>query len=171
MAKIGRNEKCPCLSGKKYKHCCSLKDQRKSLQPTAEELMKITLMDGVKRIQEDAVNRKTIARELGVFFFYATEKGDAWLMEMTDRDCVQVARDGVVLEPPIDENSETIEINWSHMYHLDNKLLHITAYSDRSVEVVEDAPAHERNAAMRRIRKRFTEDQLKKVHLPPPEQN
>ncbi|MFA5599546.1 MAG: SEC-C metal-binding domain-containing protein [Phenylobacterium sp.] len=22
--KIGRNEKCPCMSGKKYKHCCLL---------------------------------------------------------------------------------------------------------------------------------------------------
>ena len=22
--KIGRNEKCPCGSGKKYKHCCGL---------------------------------------------------------------------------------------------------------------------------------------------------
>ncbi|MDQ6760662.1 MAG: SEC-C domain-containing protein, partial [Acidobacteriota bacterium] len=26
---IGRNEKCPCGSGKKYKHCCSTKDQER----------------------------------------------------------------------------------------------------------------------------------------------
>ena len=25
MAKIGRNEPCPCRSGKKYKQCCELK--------------------------------------------------------------------------------------------------------------------------------------------------
>lgn len=171
MAKIGRNEKCPCLSGKKYKHCCALKKQPESRQLTAEQQMKITLMSGVKRIQDDAVNKKGICRELGVFFFYATAKGDAWLMEMTECDCVQVARDGIALEPPIDENSETIEINWSHMYRLDNKLLHITAYSDKQVEILEDAPARELNAAMRRIRKRFTQEQLKKVHLPPPDQN
>lgn len=25
MAKVGRNESCPCGSGKKYKHCCESK--------------------------------------------------------------------------------------------------------------------------------------------------
>ena len=25
MAKVGRNETCPCGSGKKYKHCCESK--------------------------------------------------------------------------------------------------------------------------------------------------
>ncbi|HEY0876192.1 MAG TPA: SEC-C metal-binding domain-containing protein [Vicinamibacterales bacterium] len=25
MAKVGRNEPCPCSSGKKYKHCCEKK--------------------------------------------------------------------------------------------------------------------------------------------------
>ena len=27
MAKIGRNDPCPCGSGKKYKHCCLAKDE------------------------------------------------------------------------------------------------------------------------------------------------
>ena len=27
MAKIGRNDRCPCGSGKKYKHCCMAQDQ------------------------------------------------------------------------------------------------------------------------------------------------
>ena len=26
---VGRNEKCPCGSGKKYKHCCLAADQKK----------------------------------------------------------------------------------------------------------------------------------------------
>ena len=26
--KIGRNEPCPCGSGKKYKNCCALKNER-----------------------------------------------------------------------------------------------------------------------------------------------
>ena len=29
VAKIGRNEPCPCGSGKKYKHCCHDKDQER----------------------------------------------------------------------------------------------------------------------------------------------
>jgi hypothetical protein len=166
MAKIGRNEKCPCRSGKKYKHCCALKEERRSPQPSPEQAMKLTLMSGVKEIQDDAVNRKTVCRELGVFFFYSTAKGDGWLMEMTDCDCVQVARDGVALEPPIDENSETIEINWSHTFGVRSKTLEMTSYSDKNIEQMADAPARELNAAMRRIRKKFTQEQLEKVHLP-----
>lgn len=27
MAKIGRNDPCPCVSGKKYMHCCCAKEQ------------------------------------------------------------------------------------------------------------------------------------------------
>ncbi len=30
MTKVGRNEPCPCGSGKKYKHCCLERDQKKS---------------------------------------------------------------------------------------------------------------------------------------------
>lgn len=31
MAAVGRNEPCPCGSGKKYKNCCALKKDRTSL--------------------------------------------------------------------------------------------------------------------------------------------
>ena len=128
-------------------------------------------MSAVKEIQQDAVSRKEIFRELGVFFFFSTAKGDAWLMEMTDCDCVQVAKGGEPLEAPIDENSETIEINWSHTFAFRNKQVEITAYADKSVEILEDAPGRELNAAMKRIRKKFSEEQLEKVHLPSPEQS
>lgn len=168
MAKIGRNEKCPCQSGKKYKHCCGLK-QAPPQQVSAEEQLKLTLMGGVRRIQEDAVQRRKMCRELGVFFFYSTTGGDAWLLEMTDCDCVQVAKDGEPLTPPIDENSETIEINWSHRYRLEDKKLILTDYKDNSKLVPSDAPSRELNGAMRRIRKRFTREQLQKVHLSPEE--
>ncbi len=169
MAKIGRNEKCPCRSGKKYKHCCALVEQKVRPQLTPEQAMKITLMSGVKDIQQDAVLKNEISRELGVFFFFATSKGDAWLMEMTDCDCVQVAKGGEPLEAPIDENSETIEINWSHTFAFSNKQLEITAYADKSVEILPDAPARELNAAINRIRRKFSKEQLDKVHLPTPE--
>ncbi len=150
-----------------------MKDQEARRQPSPQAALKLTLTGGVEDIQKDAVEKKTAIRELGVFFFYSTDKGDAWVMEMTDCDCVQVAKDGVALDIPIDENPETIEINWSHMYAIENKQLRITAYADKSVEFLTDAPTHELNAAMRRIRKRFSSDQLKKVHLPtpPPEQS
>lgn len=166
MAKIGRNEKCPCRSGKKFKHCCArLAQQRHTQQMSPEQAMKVTLMSGVKEIQADAVNKKAMCRELGVFFFFSTAQGDAWLMEMTACDCVQVASCGEALEPPIDENSETIEINWSHMYAISSKQVELTAYEDKSVAILTEAPSKELGAAMRRIKKKFTEDQLAKVHL------
>ncbi len=171
MAKIGRNEQCPCRSGKKYKHCCALSPKSsESRSPRPPAAGQVTLMGGVKAIQAEAVERKAGYRELGVFFFYSTSSGDAWLFEMTECDCVQVARAGQALEPPINEDSEVIEINYSHTFSLLDKQLRITAYSDKSSEILADAPNRELYAAMRRIRKKFTIDQLKKVHLPQPKE-
>lgn len=169
MAKIGRNEPCPCLSGKKYKHCCSLKEQRIKPQPTPQQALKITLTGGVRAIQREAMQRRKKFHELGVFFFFSTTNGDAWVMEMTDCDCVQLARGGKALEPPIDENSETIEINWSHTYTVHDQKVRITAYADQSVTTLNKAPGRELAAAMQRIRAAFSEEQLKNVHLPAPE--
>ena len=128
--------------------------------------MKLTLTGGVKTIQEAALQKKATNRELGVFFLYSTATGDAWLLEMTDCDCVQVARAGEIMDSPIDENPETIEINYSHTFALRDKKLEITAYADKSVQILEEAPAKELNAAIKRIRKRFSEEQLRAVHLP-----
>ncbi len=170
MAKIGRNEQCPCQSGKKYKYCCALKDPGKRPQLTPEQTLKITLMGAVQAIQQDAGRFRQKFRELGVFFFFSTTKGDAWLLEMTDCDCVQVAKGGEPLDAPIDENSETIEINWSHTFTVHDKDVQITAYADKSVVKIGEAPGRELEAAMKQIRRQFSEEQLKKVHLPNPEE-
>jgi len=128
--------------------------------------MKVTLMKSVRDIQQRAVEKKEGSSELGVFFFYSTVAGDAWVLEMTDCDCIQVAKDGVALKPPIDETSETIEVNWSHTFAFSEKQLELTAYSDKSVQFPADAPSQQINAAVRRIRKKFSKEQLDQVHLP-----
>lgn len=166
MGKIGRNEKCPCRSGKKYKHCCALKAPVARRPISSAQAVKLTLTDGVRAIQEAAGQKQEINRELGVFFLYSTGVGDAWLLEMTDCDCVQVAKAGEMMDSPIDENPETIEINYSHTFALRDKRFEITAYADKSVQILEDAPTKEINAAIKRIRKRFSEEQLRAVHLP-----
>jgi len=168
MAKIGRNEKCPCRSGKKYKHCCARSAWKVKPQESPEQQMKVTLMNSVLKIQGEAIQRKESNSELGVFFFYSTREGDAWVLEMTGYDCVQVARGGEALKPPIDENPETIEVNWTHMFDFRNKQFEITAYADKSVELLPDAPSREINAAIRRIRKKFSTEELSRVHLPNP---
>ncbi len=167
MAKIGRNDKCPCRSGKKFKKCCGLLESapRLDTSQSPEQKLKVTLMDGVREIQADAAIKKAVCRELGVFFFYSTSEGDGWMLEMTQSDCVRVAEKGKILKAPIDENSETIEINWSHMYALREKKLVITAYADKGEQILEDAPTREINAAMRRIAKKYSSEQLEKVHV------
>ncbi len=167
MAKIGRNEQCPCGSGKKFKYCCGPHRWEKVAQPAvAEAGAKVSLLGGVKRIQEDAAAGKVVFRELGVFFFFSTAHGDAWLLEMTDCDAVQLARRGVALPPPIDENSETIEINWSHTYRQEKGQLLLTAYLDAALLPLPAAPVRQLAAAMQRIHKSFSPEQLQKVHLP-----
>lgn len=167
MARIGRNDPCPCRSGKKFKKCCGLKPVEKQVPLTPEQAMKITLMSGVETIQEMAVTKKASVKELGVFFFYSTVEGDAWLLEMTELDCVMVAKGGKALEAPIDENPDTIEINWSHTYVIRDKQMVITAYEDDAVTTLSDAPSKEISAAVRRIRKKFTTSELQKVHVDP----
>ncbi len=169
MSKIGRNEPCPCRSGKKYKRCCGKNPQEPIRQLSPEQAMKVTLLGGVEAIQAQAEKKKVTKKELGVFFFYSTTEGDAWLLEMTQLDCVKVADKGEKLPPPIDENPETIEINWSHTFAIRNKQMEITAYEDKSVAVLPDAPTREISAAVRRIRKKFSPEELEKIHLDPEE--
>ena len=111
--------------------------------------------------------KQATKKELGVFFFYSTAEGDAWLLEMTQLDCVKIAEKGEKLPPSIDENPETIEINWSHTFKILNKRMEVTAYKDKSVTVLDDAPAKEISAAVRRIRKKLSPEELEKIHLAP----
>ena len=86
-------------------------------------------------------------------------------MEMTDLDCVKLSENGSALSAPIDENAETIEINWSHMFAIKDKQVELIAYENREVSFLAEAPSKELHAAIRRIRKKFSSEELAKVHL------
>lgn len=166
MAKIGRNETCPCGSGKKYKKCCGLKAAVAPVVPP-QNALRTTLMAAVERLQQDAVAGRVVFRDVGVFFFFTSKQGDAWVLEMTDQDAVQVAKAGKALDVPINEDPETIEINWDYYFTLKEKKLQLTAYSDKSSFFLDGAPTRELFAAMRRMKKRFSIEQLKQVHIDP----
>jgi tetratricopeptide (TPR) repeat protein len=53
MAKIGRNEPCPCGSGKKYKHCCRTKDEAATKAPVGPVLLADHLPQHHPRFCED----------------------------------------------------------------------------------------------------------------------
>ena len=169
MAKIGRNEKCPCGSGKKYKHCCAGNPLVQERLATPEEQMKISLMSAVESISMAAREGKPALKELGVFVLFATAAGNSWLFEVTQSDCVQLVRDKEMLTVPIDEDSHTIEIEWSHTFEIVNKEVLLTGYRDRRTETLSDCPVKELSASIRRIKKKIPPEMLKAIHISPPD--
>jgi len=167
MTKIGRNEPCPCGSGLKYKRCCLRKLDTGEVVSPAQQL-KISLMAEIEKIHKAAEHYEETVRELGVFIFCTTPDGDAWLLEITENDAVQLASDGKPLEVPVDENPETIEINWSHTFAIKDRQFYLTAYADKQESCLEKMPTKRIRAAMKRIRKKYSEDQLSQVHINPP---
>lgn len=168
MTRIGRNEPCPCGSGRKYKQCCL---QRQREDPAAFPLrrLKISLLAEIEKIQDAARHRKETVRELGVFILFADQEGNAWLLEITESDAVQLARAGRPLEVPVNENPDTIEINWSHTFVLGERNLLVRSYADRRETCLEQVPARRINTVIRRIRGKYSPDQLSRVHLDSPE--
>ena len=167
MARIGRNEKCPCGSGRKFKHCCARTPLATRRTPLPEEQLKISLGDAVEGIRHAAEQKKQVIRELGVFVLLSTAKGNAWLFEATQSDCVQLARDGETLPVFIDENQETIEIDWGYTFALIDREIELTSYRDRTRMILTDCPVKELSASLRRIRKKVPAEILKEIHIEP----
>jgi len=164
MGKIGRNQSCPCGSGKKHKHCC-LPARQAGTTTSPTNQMKVSLMAAIEKIQQAAIEKKVTFFELGVFLFFSDQDGDAWLLEITDSDAVQVARGGEALDVPIDENPETIEINFSHTFALRDRQFFLTAYADKAETCLDRAPTQQIHAAIRRLRKRYSPEMLEQMHV------
>ena len=55
MKKIGRNEPCPCSSGKKYKKCCLKKEQEERIRaPRGPDLGEAWFEDDIQTDYEDS---------------------------------------------------------------------------------------------------------------------
>ena len=165
MAKVGRNEACPCGSGRKFKRCCLGKQQEQAANLTEVQKAQISLQNGINKIQEAALKGVQKVHELGVFVFFSTTEGDAWLLEITEMDGLQVAAGKEALTVDLEENPETIEINWTHRFIIENKQFVTTAYKDKKVEKIDNYPIHPILAAIKRIKKKFSPEQLESVHV------
>ena len=80
--KVGRNDPCPCGSGKKYKHCCYAKDSVKHVPETeaeAEEQVDASVVDenemqaGGEAAADD--RRKDFGHEKGRGRFHGNPRG------------------------------------------------------------------------------------------------
>ncbi|HDO30250.1 MAG TPA: hypothetical protein ENG79_04235 [Desulfobacteraceae bacterium] len=167
MTRIGRNEPCPCGSGRKYKKCC-LPRHRETTAASPMRRLKISLLSEIGKIQDAARRQVETVRELGVFILFADKEGNAWLLEITESDAVQLARAGQPLDVPVNENPDTIEINWSHTFTLGDRNLLLNSYADGRETCLGQVPTRQINAAIRRIRGKYSPDQLNRVHIDSP---
>lgn len=164
MAKIRRNQPCPCGSGSKHKHCC-LPLQQAGVPPAPRRQRRLSLLGEIETIQQAAVRFQETFRELGVFVLFSMKNGDAWVLEVTDRDAVQVAAAGRPLPPPVSEGPELIEADWSHTFAFRERRLLLTAYQDGAEAELAGAPATRISAAVRRIMRQHPAELLGRVHL------
>ena len=165
MGKIGRNETCPCGSGRKFKRCCLGKQQTVSSNLTDVQKTQISLQNAISTIQKAASQGVQNVHELGVFVLFSTTGGDAWLLEVTDSDALQVAAAQEILTVDFEENPETIEINWSHTFEIKDRQFVITAYKDKKIETIENYPTLPIRAAIKRIKKKYSPELLESVQV------
>lgn len=168
MTKTGRNEPCPCGSGIKYKRCCLNRKQDDVEAVSPVQQLKISLMAEIEKITKAAHRNEEIVRELGVFIFCTTSDGDAWLLEITESDAVHLVDAGKPLDIPVDENPETIEIHWSHTFAIRDRKFYLTSYADKAETCPGNMPTKRIHAAIRRIRKKYSAEQLNQVHISQP---
>jgi hypothetical protein len=163
MSKISRNQPCHCRSGKKYKHCCLLRHQAglPAAPPRREE---VSLLREVEKIQQAAMRLQECCRETGVFIFFSTKEGDAWVLETTERDAFQAAAAGKPLPPPVQEDAELIEVDWSHAFALRGRRLFLADHESGEETELASAPTVQISSAARRIEKRYPAELLRQVH-------
>jgi hypothetical protein len=164
MAKIGRNDQCPCGSGRKYKKCCLAKDQANQMN---QQQQKVSITEEIAALQEAAESKTESLKVIGVFIFFSTKGGDGWLLELTEMDAVQVAKAGKRIKVEINESAETIEVNWSHQFMVKDKVFTTTAYADKAVEAHSNYPAASISATIKKLQSRFSSELLEQIHVDP----
>lgn len=162
MAKIGRNDPCPCGSGLKYKRCCIGKQAAGTI-PAPNK--KITVSGEAEIIRQAAINHQDTLKIIGVFIFFSTAAGDAWILELTEQDAAMVARNGKAVDVEISEQAETISINWSHRFKIKNRKFSTIAYQDKTAETFENYPAATINSTLKKIQRRFSSELLESIHV------
>ena len=175
MAKIGRNEPCFCGSGKKYKKCC-MTMQVDAVDPLAGDNDEVgapdvpatdsAILAAVDSIKQAATVRQRVVRTSGVLILFATEAGDAWLLEATDQDALQLVDQGKEIDVSIEVSPETTTVEWSHTFKVKKDDFVVTSYKDKGETVYRDYPVKKIVAAVRGIKKRIPAAMAGALHVP-----
>ncbi len=155
MKKTGRNDPCPCGSGLKHKKCCLLLDEPET-QKTDDSSQDGIITNEIAKLQARAAKKKKTFKLLGAFIFFSTIEGDAWLLELTEKDALIVAKKGVSTETVLEETEETLEINWTHSFEIKGSNFVTTSYLDKSVEAHSKCPAQTINDTLQQLAPNYT---------------
>ena len=77
------------------------------------------LADEVRYIQRQAADQHGCIVTVGQLILFATETGDAWLLDPADRFAARLARDGESEPIHIEETDTTLAIGWKGRYRID----------------------------------------------------
>ena len=166
MVKIGRNDPCPCGSGLKFKKCCLLNPASNATNPSLSAAQqKISLAQAIDNIRESATDKIEKMNVMGVFVFFSTTGGDAWLLEVTEMDAVQLAENGSKVEIELEESPETIMVNWSHKFTIKKNAFITEDYKDKRTASYPEYPVAKIKKAIKKTQEKISPEILKELHI------
>jgi hypothetical protein len=163
MANIGRNEACPCGSGKKYKNCCARDPALVAAEGSADQTPP-TLSAEIDRLQQKVAEKSAVMWTKGVFVFFSTAEGDAWVLEASGGDALQVAAAGRPIEVDVVQSADAIEVTWSHQFTIRKDFV-VTDYADQSRTICSSYPAARIRALLSKARSSLPPELLASIHL------
>ncbi|MEZ5563491.1 MAG: SEC-C metal-binding domain-containing protein [Gammaproteobacteria bacterium] len=164
MANIGRNEPCPCGSGKKYKNCCARDPAQIAAELSAVEAQTPSLSAEIAKLRDKVREQSAVMWTRGVFVFFSTEEGDAWVLEASGMDALQIAAAGRQIEVDVAQTEEAIEVTWSHQFTIRRDFT-VTDYADQQRTVLASYPAPRIRALLTRARSSLPPEVLASIHL------
>lgn len=116
-------------------------------------------------IRQCAVERCPRIIDLGVFVLYSDKKGNAWLFEVTGRDCVRLALNGEIQEVSIEENPQTIEIDYQYSFVERDGRLVLSGYENSDEVIFRQVTTRKLVEVFERIRAKCSPELLAGLHL------
>jgi hypothetical protein len=140
--KVKPNERCPCDSGKKFKKCCGrldvapgIKKPRtdESIEPytTRGKVEKLDPRRDAEYIIKKAQNAEICIVGQGALVYFATDTGDAWMLDVEDHFALCLARDGERQPFRIVKTNRTYHIEWTADYQIDDETFTVFERSGR----------------------------------------
>jgi hypothetical protein len=164
MANIGRNEACPCGSGKKYKNCCARDPALVAAELSSAEAQVPTLSAEILKLRDKVSAMSAAMWTRGVFVFFSTDEGDAWVLEASGMDALQVAAAGRQIDVDVVQTADAIEVTWSHQFSI-RKDFTVTDYADQSRSILASYPAARIRALLSKARSSLPPEMLASIHL------